>query len=173
MTARDRPCASVWAQIGAREFREWRGIPVDCDYRDFDQWFPRLSDAIGNGSLGRQILPSTFRVHVDQNHDHNLKVWFRGAADLVLIEIKYPNLPYSGRDLSQRLGDPQARIDYFLDVMPIRSGAWVYAERGITVFMDVDHAQVMSLALFHPCDLTDYIDGIHPDNRTWELPVEA
>lgn len=163
-------CREAWKAMRDREYRTWHGIPTGCRYADFDAAFPRLRDAYGQGRLGRNRRQARFRMHVDDRYQHPLKVWFRDER-LVLIEISYPQLPYPTQELFSRLGTPEARLDYHLDVMPVSEGAWVYSAQGLTLFLDAGQREVMRIALFHACSVDEYVSGVHPDVQVREYPL--
>jgi hypothetical protein len=163
-------CAEVWSAIAAREYRDWEGLPAFCGYPDFDAAFARLRDEYGQGNLGNTNLQAMYRIHVAKDYPHNLKVWFRGE-DIVLIEIRYLILPYPSYELLQQFSEPQVRLDYYLDVMRVPKGAWVYPSRGLTLFLDAGRTEVMWIALFHSCSLAEYLDTVHPNTQMWELPT--
>ncbi len=166
---RNSACSEAWSAIAARDYRAWKGLPVSCGYSDFDAAFARLRDEYGQGVLGRAHRQAMYRMHVAEGYAHNLKVWFR-AEYIVLIEIRYPLLPYPSHELLRQLGEPEMKLDYYLDVMRIPTGAWVYPTRGLALFLDAGHTEVMGVALFHACRMTEYLQEVHPDARLQELP---
>jgi hypothetical protein len=109
-------------------------------------------------------------MHVAEGYPHHLKVWFRDEA-IALIEIRYPALPYPSNELLGQLGDPDARLDYYLDIMPVLKGALVFPTRGITLYLDSGLTEVMWITLYRSCTLAEYLEEIHPDTQMWELPV--
>ena len=166
----DNPCSKVWSAIAAREYRNWNGLPVTCTYSLFDTAFARLRDEYGQGGLGSAYRQTMYRMHVAEGYPHNLKVWFREDS-IVLIEIGYPVLPYPSHELLRNLGEPEIKLNYYLDVMPIPNGAWVYPDRGLTLFLDAGHTEVMWVALFQSCSAAKYLEEVHPETRVQELPV--
>ena len=165
-------CREAWKEIRDRDYRAWDGMPASCRYADFDAAFPRLRDAHGQGRLGRDRRQALFRMHVDDRYQHPLKTWFRDDR-LVLIEVAYPELPYSTPELLSHLGDPEAQLDYHLDVMPVSEGAWIYPSRGLALFLDAGRREVMRIALFHACSLDGYVKELHPDVRVREYPLRG
>ncbi|HET7461252.1 MAG TPA: hypothetical protein VFJ82_08380 [Longimicrobium sp.] len=164
------PCRPAWNAIGSRDFRAWAGLPEGCGYAALDAVFPRVAEAYGEGTLGERYQPATYRMHAVEGPPYGARVWFRGDR-VVLVELEYPGLPHPSRELLQSLGEPQARLDAYVDVMPVPGGAWVYAARGITLFLDSGHTEVMRVALYHPCTPEEYADGLHPRTERWELPL--
>lgn len=162
--------AEAWKAVTARDYRNWKGLPAGCRVSQVDAALPRLRDEHGIGKLGKANHPAMFRMHVAQGYPRNLKVWFR-EDHVVLIEADLPKLAYPSSDLLKSLGEPEARIDTHLDVLPVSGGAWVYAKRGITVFLDVGLTEVMRLALYPPCSLKEYLEEVHPDRQMRERPV--
>lgn len=165
-------CQGAWDCIAAREFRDWNGLPTACGYSDFDAVFARLRDEYGIGKLGRACRPAMFRMHVAEPYPHNLRVWFREDA-LILIEIMFPTFPYPAGDLKRHFGEPEIRLDYHLDIRRVPRGAWIYPHKGAALFLDAEDGEIMRLALFHPCSLGAYLQEVHTDPRLRELPLDA
>ncbi len=166
----DNTCQEAWSVIAARDFRAWKGLPEPCGYSAFEAAFARFRDEYGQGNLGKANRPGMFRMHIAVGYPHNLKVWFRDDR-IVVIQIRYPKLPHPVRDLVHHLGAPRIKLDYYLDVMPVPSGAWIYPDKGLAVFFDAGHTEIMRIDLFHPCSTDEYLSDIHSDNRMREYPV--
>jgi hypothetical protein len=168
----DGGCRQAWDAIGSRDFRAWTGLPEGCGYTALDAVFPRVADAYGQGTLGRRNQSATYRMHAVEGPPYGARVWFRGDR-IVLVELEFPALPHPSRDLLRALGEPEARLDAHVDIMPVPAGAWVYAARGITLFLDVGFTEVMRVVLYHPCTAEEYADVLHPDTRGRELPLSV
>lgn len=167
----DDVCSDAWDIIRNRSFHEWTGLPSTCTYPDFDDTFERKDDAYGRDTLGSAKRRTRYRMHVAEPFEEPLKVWFRDD-DLVMIDISHPELPYPDGELLERLGDPEARLDYSFDVMEIEDGAWLYPTRGMALFLDAGKETVMRLSLFPPCDLGAYARRLQRDTSGHEYPVE-
>jgi hypothetical protein len=165
-------CQQAWNAIGARDFRAWTGLPAGCGYAALDAVFPRVAQAYGQGTLGRRNQSATYRLHAVEGPPFGARVWAR-EDHIVLVELEFPALPHPSRDLLQALGEPEARLDAHMDIMPVPGGAWVYAARGITLFLDVGLTEVMRVVLYHPCTAQEYADALHPDTRGRELPLST
>ncbi|MGB5563510.1 MAG: hypothetical protein WBN02_14485 [Sedimenticolaceae bacterium] len=154
-------CDQVWTKIYQRDFRQWRGIPDECGYRSFDQAFTRVSDHYGIGRLGSGAREYRYRVYLHEAYAGDLKAWYEND-DLVLVEGAYPAPHPFDATWFAGLGEPDLRLDYRLDQMPVQRGAWVYAESGLALFMDATGRSVMAVALFSSCTPAYYQGNLHP-----------
>ena len=154
-------CSEAWSMITGRDYRNWNGLPHSCSYSDFDAAFSRLRDEYGLGTLGSANRRVMYRTHIANGYPDNLKVWFQENS-ILLIEIKYPILPYPSEVVLEHFGPPDIKLDYQLDIMPVSHGAWVYPNRGLTLFLDSSHTKLMGIALFHSCNIAYYLEQLHP-----------
>ena len=60
------------------------------------------------------------------------------------------------------LGEPDERHDYTFGTLAVDDGEWVYAARGITVFVNTDPDRVLHVALYAPTTATDYAERLRP-----------
>lgn len=164
-------CRDAWRLIRNKTFHDWTGLPAACSYGDFDEAFERMGEEYGRNTLGSGKLRTRYRTYTADEYEEPLKVWFRDD-DLVLIEISYPELPYPGTDLLDRLGEPDDRLDYELDVIEIEGGAWIYPPRGIALFLDAGKERVMRISLFRSCSPAEYAAEIRRDTSVREFPLE-
>lgn len=163
-------CQETWNTIAARDYRQWNGLPPECGYSKLDGAFKRLRNEYGQGTLGRSNNPALFRMHIAEAYSQGLKVWF-ADEHIRLVEIEFPALPYPLHELLQQIGEPETKLDYHLDIMPVPSGAWIYPARGLALYLDAGHANVMRLGLFPPCSIDEYLENVHPDAPIRELPI--
>lgn len=68
------------------------------------------------------------------------------------------------------MGEPAATLDYWWDVLRVSSGARVYPQRGIFLFIGPE-SQLLRLSLFTSCDLSEYLRTLHSETRMVELPL--
>lgn len=165
----DDLCMRAWRQIDERNLRQWRGLPSNCSYSSFDQKFQRVSDQYGIGKLGVKVRDYRYRVYQHEGYPGDLKAWYHDDR-LVLIEGWYPVLDADVPSLLDEFGEADLYLDYRLDLMPLAQGAWVYAGRGLTLFMDLDGQAVMGVALYRPGTAEDYEYKLHPIDEWDELP---
>lgn len=160
--------SEVWDAVATRDFRDWRGLPRDARYADFDARFPRLTDAEARGLLGSANEITYYRVHVAEGYPQHLKAW-RQDTRLVLIEATLPVLATPLPELTAALGEPAALLDFRWDVLDVPEGVHVHPDRGIALFVGPE-GQLLRLSLFAPCDLAEYMATRRTTDRLVERP---
>lgn len=168
MSANDRD-SSTWDAIAGRDFRDWHGLPRYAAYAEFEQRFPRLTDAEASGFLGSANIRARYRVHTAPGYPQHLRGWYVGP-ELVLVEATLPQLTHSATDLLTALGEPAAQLESRWGVLDVPGGLKVYPRRGIAVFVGPE-SQVLRLYLFTPGQLEDFLQRLHYKSRLEERPL--
>jgi hypothetical protein len=64
--------------------------------------------------------------------------------------------------LVDELGDAPERLDYAHGTLPVDGGEWVYADRGITLFVNTTAEELLHVALYAPTGVADYRARLRP-----------
>jgi len=161
--------ASPLDHIARRDFREWRGLPHDAGYAEFEARFPRLVDAEAVGLLGTAHVPARYRIHVAEGYPQHLKAWYVDAH-LILVEATLPQLASTVADLLEALGEPAARLDSSWGVLTVPGGLRVHPDRGIAVFVGPE-SQVLRVSLFAPGTPDDFTQRLRVESQVVERPL--
>ena len=145
-------CATALQIFAAREFASWAGLP-ECSFEEVTQQFPLLSEGVGLARLGRN--KRQFRMLVVPGYEHRVRIW-TDEAKALMLDVQYPSFPSEVSVLLQQLGEPEAKLDYDWGTMRIEKGEWVYADRGLALFLAPDSSRVFHLAAFSRTTLQGY-----------------
>ena len=145
-------CASALENFAARDFGKWTGLP-SCSLAEVTQRFRLVSDGYGFTRLGR--TKREFRMLIVENYDQPVRVWSDDAR-VLMLDVAYPSLSVGVADLVKDLGQPQAKLDCEWSTIQIAQGEWVYADRGLALFLSPESSNVLHLAVFSSATLQDY-----------------
>ena len=87
-----------------------------------------------------------------------------------MIEAQLPELPHPLTVLRESLGKPTARLDYQWGFVSVPAGEWVYAARGITLFLNTDRTLLTHVAVYAPTDLETYREELRLNLEKKRLP---
>jgi hypothetical protein len=79
---------------------------------------------------------------------------------VVLFDATHPQLDFAG--LMADLGDPDERHDYVHGMLPVGEGEWIFAGRGITVFVNTSFDRLLHVALYAPATAHEYRACLRP-----------
>ena len=88
-----------------------------------------VSESRGRGSLGSEHVTTEFTTARHPDVAEPLKIWPRDDK-VRLIEVSYPGVEDAQRVLSSKLGEPEAKLDYYQRTLLYERSAYVYPERG-------------------------------------------
>ena len=117
------------------------------------QQFRLVSDGYGLTFLGKN--KRQFRMLVVEGYDHAVRMW-SDESRVLMLDVEYPSLSSGIADLLNHLGEPQVKLDYAWSTMRIEKGEWVYADRGLTLFLSSDDSQIFHLAVFPRTTMQGY-----------------
>lgn len=143
-------------------FDEWRGLPPGLELQGVTARFPPSHPATAPGYLGSAGTPVRYITVPVPGFRTELRVWFRpGDAHVVLIEGT--GTPPELDTLADRLGEPDARLDTYLNVLPLEGGELVFAGRGLTLFTNPATGRLLRLGLYERTTIDDYERRIRLD----------
>ena len=146
-------CASALQNFAARDFARWNGLPESCSLAEVTQQFSLMNDGHGLARLGK--IKREFRMLVVDDYDHPVRVW-SDESRVLMLDVEYPSLLSGVADLLNHLGEPQAKFDYDWHMMRIEKSEWVYADRGLTLFLSSDDSRIFHLAVFPRTTMQGY-----------------
>lgn len=152
------PC--IIDKLLAKNLSSWEGLPAVCELSTISKQLP-LAEPVSQGLLGAAKLVAHYRVAQVEAYNEPLSVWYREGR-VIKIQIQYPAFP-NPRALVEQLGQPQAKLDYYYAGVPKlnREGEWVYANRGLTLFMSSDRNNIVELAVYAPMTVDRYQQELH------------
>jgi hypothetical protein len=160
-------CNAPLKQFARRQFSHWQGLVADCTRADLDALFPRDDDWIGTGMLGEGEYDYIWLS--SSGYENPVRAWLDGER-LALLEVESPALANPTRLLSA-LGEPDARLDAYRYTVLVTAGEWVYARRGLTLFVYPTENYIYHLAVYAPCSVAEYEHNLRPDLKVTRLSL--
>ena len=161
-------CASALQNFAARDFTGWTGLPETCSLTEVTERFRLVNDGYGLALIGR--FKRQFRMLVMEGYDHPVRVW-SDESRVLMLDVEYPSLSPAVADLLNHLGEPEAKFDYHWRTMRIEKGEWVYADRGLTLFLSSDHSRTFQLAVFPRTTMQGYEENFQLDLGERRFPA--
>jgi hypothetical protein len=157
-------CDDAKQAIEARRFVGWTGLPATCTAQEM---FGILPDAeyghrrLGTATAGMRLLdlPGYYRPLVSVRD-----------GVVVLFDGTNPELEGGWAALSADLGEPEAKEDFTHGTIERPGGEWIYAARGITVFVRSDTTVAVHVAVYAPTTVSDYLARLRPHLGKTPLP---
>jgi hypothetical protein len=159
-------CESVFRDFGARRFADWSGLPRDCAISQLAAASRSGMPGVGSGRIGKRA--AEFRTFKIDGFPHAVRAWFEGDT-LLMLDAEYPDPSGTLAAEIEKLGEPEARLDSWWDVLNLKRAEWVYASRGLAAFINPDNRTVLRLLAFPPASLADYERNFRIDWRSIEF----
>jgi hypothetical protein len=161
-------CSAMFLRFIEKDFGDWKPWNDECVKCCLGDYFsPRESDKVV-GFAGERNLQAAFSYYLAKNYFGEIRIWYRDNRFLKL-EAAYPDIDLTFPDGLARLGEPDAKLDYEFGGMTISGGEWVFAELGITTYLNGDYNRVIKVCVFLPMTLQSYREQIRSSLRTREF----
>lgn len=161
-------CRRALRAFAESSFAGWVGLPRGCTMADVTDAFPLLNQGVGSGHLGRSQRQAEFRMVVAEGYAQPVRAWF-DAGSLIMLDAEQPEPGFDLSGLLEKLGPPDALLDFFWDVIEIEKGERVYAARGIVFFVNPGNGRLLRLTVFNPTTLDEYYENLRLEFRMREF----
>ena len=162
------PCRIALQLFAEKQFVNWRGLPQGCSLADVTTMFSLANKGVGSGHLGRSQRQVEFRMLQVKGYKHPVRAWF-DSTKLAMLDAEHPGLEQQLSSVLASLGEPEAKLDFYWDIVEIEKGELVYASRGITFFTDPTDNQVLRLLVFPATSFQDYVEKFRLQFRMQEF----
>lgn len=163
-------CRDALVALQQHGVAAWRGLPTGCAP---DELAPAIRDADpspGMADLG--LRKAFFRSGILAPSGAPVQVWSTtDEREVLMLAIEAPPFLPTGQSATDQLGDPDARLDTARGTVPLAASEWLYAGRGLAVFVDPDSDAVWRTTLFRPCTPAEYEDEFRVELRERRFPL--
>jgi hypothetical protein len=146
-------CESALDGFAARTFSQWQPLPTNCLLAQVTAKFPLLNDGVGTGRIGERS--AQYRMVVSPRYPRPVRAWLEGN-NLLMLDAEYPDPENTLAAEIEALGEPEARLDCWWDVLRLQRAEWVFASRGLAAFVNPDNRIVLRLLVFPAASLAEY-----------------
>lgn len=146
------PCASALRSLAEGSLADWTGLPSSCSVVALAAVFEG-GEARYQGTLSGN--PAMYRIYRISTQREAIYAWFDDNDEVFLITIEKPTIKGAVEELLTRLGLPEKRLSslvgYHAD-----AHQWIYAQRGITLFVREHKNEVARVAVYQPSSVEFY-----------------
>jgi hypothetical protein len=172
VTPQDSPamsnCDLTLDSLLRKELALLPGLPTDCTLDALARRM-HIDGDDRRGILGQARHASVHRAARVDGYDQVVKVWHKDGVVLKVV-FDLPKLADSPALLTA-LGAPDAKLDYYPGVPKLRAqGAWVYAARGLTLFLSGDGKNVVRFEVYPPTTAAAYERELFHTEAPREFP---
>jgi hypothetical protein len=146
-------CSEAISILQAGNIAGWRGLPKSCTIADLTQYFPRISPGEGRAGLGRREAYFT-RVKAE-SFDSSIRVWLQDTQ-VLMLDVEALEKSSELSTLLSELGEPATKLDCYLGTLLFKEAEWVYPERGLTLFVDVNSQRLVHIVMFPATTMASY-----------------
>ena len=158
-------CATAVQALLEQGVGVWRGLPAGCDPGEIP--IADLDPSPGMTDLG--LRKAFFRFGALAGTPAQL--WTTADEhEVLMLTVEPPPFVATGGAALEELGAPERRLDSARGTVPLPQSEWVYAERGLAVFVDPDGDQVWRATLFRTCTPQEYEAEFRVDLLERRLP---
>lgn len=158
-------CAAALDRVRSWDLRGWHGWPEDCTRAAVEERLGAPNPGEGRGFLGTERREHSYQTFAVKGAEEPVRVWSADGRP-VMLDVEYPTLAVGWKDAASAWGEPDARLDFDWGHTPIQGGEWVWARRGVTVFINPANDALLRVALYRPVALDDY-------RRGWRLNLAS
>jgi hypothetical protein len=163
---------SVLQAFARQDFRNWQGLPKLIQFADVVRLWPVESDWEGTGLLGSEQDEHQYHYVRIRDFDRSGRVWLQ-QGEVILLDVEYPPPTASLDELVGQLGEPEGIQDSYLGTLLIEKSEWIYAQRGLTLFVNPETRMLLRMAAFQQSDLESYLRHLRLNLRTRRTPQEV
>jgi hypothetical protein len=163
----ENSCKAALRVFADKTFDQWRGLPSGCKLPEIMTIFSLFNKGVSTGFLGHKKIQ--YRMLVLEGYLRPIRAWFEGDT-LLMLDAECPELPGGGLTLMKQLGKPDVKLDFYWNVLRLKRGEWVYAKRGIILFINPGNNILLRLLVFPPTTVDDYMTRLRLDQPRRESP---
>jgi hypothetical protein len=155
--------------FASRSLRSFTGFASRTSLDDVATVFDLDRSRQGQGRLGSEQRRANWFSATAEGFARGVRVWVDDDA-VILIDATDVSLPEPLPFLLDALGEPDAKLDSFLGTLEIKRSEFVYAQRGLTLFVNPANAVLLRIAGFAPASLEHYQRSLRLDLEMKLLP---
>lgn len=167
----DSKVIEVLESLAALDLEQWAGLVQGTTLEHARRLFAIDEEWRGAGRLGSSGKKTEWYSIEAEGFPDGLRLWFRGN-DLLLADARRPALPGGVDGLLASLGSPEARLDSYLGTLEIEESEWVYADRGLTIFVNPSNRRLLRIAVYRPASLAEYREALRLNLKRVRLPLQ-
>jgi hypothetical protein len=158
-------CAAAVEALLEQGVGAWSGLPAGCHPGAIP--IADLDPSPGMADLG--LRKAFFRFGALAGG--TVQLWTTtDEQEVLMLAVESPPFVATGGAALEQLGVPERRLDSARGTVPLPHGEWVYAKRGLAVFVDPDVDRAWRATLFRTCTPEEYEAEFRVDLLERRLP---
>ncbi len=168
MEMNERSFISVLDAFVRLDFSDWHGLP-ECRLGDLEAVLTVDRSWLGKGKLGSEQRAADYVMANAGGCEEQVRIWLKGDR-VLMIDADFSAEQPPVKTKLPILGEPETRLDNYLGVIFIERSEWVYAGRGLTLFINPEDGTLLRLAIYPPTTADEYVRGLRLDYCPRPLP---
>jgi hypothetical protein len=157
--------------IVTRDFREWHGLPEQASVEDLATISIVDAERRATGWLGESKRRTEWLPATVTGYDQGVRLWVeQGLNRIVLLDVERPSLKTELDVLIDAIGAPVAKLDSYLGTFRLQDSEWIFASRGLTLYVNPETGALLRLAVYPATDLEKYRHNLRLDLQMTRLP---
>ncbi len=153
-------CGDVMNALLLRQFNHWEGFPKNCDWTSLTGPLPEDWQLVPKRRLGSKYRDAQMIMLSLEGYIRASLNFVDGQA--VLFEAMEPTLAIEIGDLLEKLGQPDTILDWDFGTLPCPQSELVYANKGITLFLNTEKTKLLHVALYPSVEPKTYEESLRP-----------
>jgi hypothetical protein len=172
MKRQTTPCRAALSAFAAKRFADAPPLPAGCALADVADLLVPQAASDGTGLIGRDYRKLEYRSVAVAGYPDLVRAWHDGGK-VLLVDAANPGISDSDwRKLRDALGPPDARADFRFDVLDVKAGHWIWAARGLALFLSLGDDGVVRVVQFPPTTAARYLDELELHLGSRERPLD-
>jgi hypothetical protein len=146
-------CRAAFDAFAGGDLRHWQGLPSGCQLAAIADGDTLQHQGQGTGLLGQGR--ASYRMIAVEHYTEPVRVW-HVDGNILLMDVRFPVISPDLRDLLESLGKPEALLDSHFSSIVIENSEWVYASKGLSLYINPDNFLLLRLAVYHRSSVEDY-----------------
>lgn len=157
--------------LAARDFRDWHGLAPETSLADVAAVCDADTTWRATAWLGDEHQPAEWLSGTCREYEMGIRIWVApGGHRVLLMDTESPVLRTELPVLLQTLGTPAAKLESYLGTFCLEESEWVFASRGLTLYVNPETLQLLRLAVYPATSLEDYRRNLRLDLQMQRLP---
>jgi hypothetical protein len=152
-----------------RTLRAFAGLVSPTSLDDVARVFVLDRSWHGQGFLGSAGHPTDWFSATAAGFGRGVRVWAEDDT-VMLLDAADISLPEPLPLLLDALGEPEMKLNSFLGAFEIENSEYVYARRGLTIYVNPATGVLLRIAAFRPASLEHYQRNLRLDLEMKRLP---
>lgn len=148
-------CKRVVDHFIEGKIKDWKGMPPDCSEEEIKLMYA-FNEGEGVVYFGDERIKYTFRVLNRQGFEQGINFCFTEGKLTILFAEFSSFMLQQFQEISNAIGQPSFKTNFYLRDEIIKNGEWVYPAKGITVCIIPETGVLAKIIVYPTCSIESY-----------------